>query len=558
MDILSAYTTLTTGERASRSGHPKQYQQLVGGGQRRPNSQNGLGQPDAICRRDISAPKPQERQPALTEVERQVLLLEKLDLTGLEAWAPKEAAQARSLLKEYNDLFSLEKHEIGHTKAVKHKIVLRDPEAPPFKERFRRILPPQVAEVREHLKLMLDAGAIRPSNSPWCNAVVLVRKKNGSLHFCIDFRRLNSLTKKDSHLLPRICETLNSLVGSTYYSTFDLTSGFWQVPMEEESKQYTAFTLGSMRLFECEQMPFGLCSTPATFQRLMQNCLGELNLTYCLIYLDDVIIYSKMPAEHLQRMRVVFNRLRMHGLKLKPTKCKLFKTEINYLVHHVSKAGVLPSKKTWFSIAKCLPPKMYTGIKSFVGLVGHYRWFIKDFAKITTLLYDLISGDNCGKRKESVELTLEAEEAFKVLKNACLQAPILSLPDFNKPFLLETDASGKGLGAILSQKQEDGHYHPITYASRVMNATEQRYHSNKKEFLALKWAVIEQFHEYLYPYHNNRMEFVVCTDNNPLTYIFLSASLDAAGQQWVGKLADYNFSLEYQKGRDNTVADFLN
>ena len=295
--------------------------------------------------RMVGVSKPQESPPALTEAERHALLMEKLDLEGLETWPEEEAVQACSLLKEYHDLFSLEKHEIGQTKVVTHKIVLRDPDTPPFKERFRRILPPQVDEVREHLKLMLDAGAICPSNSPWCNAVVLVRKKDGSLRFCIDFRRLNALTKKDSHPLPRICETLDSLVGSAYYSTFDLTSGFWQVPMDEESKQFTAFTLGSMGLYECERMPFGLCNAPVTFQRLMQNCLSELNLTYCLIYLDDVIIYSKMPAEHLQRMRVIFDRLRMHGLKLKPSKCKLFKTEINYLAHHVSKAGVLPSKK---------------------------------------------------------------------------------------------------------------------------------------------------------------------------------------------------------------------
>ena len=148
---------------------------------------------------------------------------------------------------------------------MKHVIKLKDPDTTPFKERFRRIPPPQVDEVREHLKLMLDTGAIQPSNSPWCNAVVLVRKKDGSLRFCIDFRRLNSLTKKDSHPLPRICETLDSLVGAAYFSTFDLTSGFWQVPMAEESKQFTAFTLGSMGLFKCDRMPFSLCNTPTTF-----------------------------------------------------------------------------------------------------------------------------------------------------------------------------------------------------------------------------------------------------------------------------------------------------
>ena len=235
--------------------------------------------------------KPHE-QSTLTEAERQELLLVKLDLTGLEAWPREQAEKARSLMKEYHDIFSLEKHDMGHTNATKHKIVLKDPDTPPFKERLSRIPPPQLEEVRAHLKMMLDAGVIRSNNSPWCNTVVLVRKKDGSLHFCINFRRLNALTVKDSHPLPCICETLESLAGVAHYSTIDMKSGFWQVPMDEESKQYTAFTLGSMGLYECESMPFGLCNTPPTFQRLMLNCLGELNLTYCLIYLDDVIIFS--------------------------------------------------------------------------------------------------------------------------------------------------------------------------------------------------------------------------------------------------------------------------
>ena len=256
----------------------------------------------------ISAERPKD-QPTLTEAERQVLLLDKLDLSGLEAWPTEQAEKACSLLQEDHDIFSLEKHDMGHTNMTKHKIVLKDPETPPFKEHFHRIPPPQLDEVREHLKLMLDAGVVQPSNSPWCNAVVLVRKKDGSLCFCITFRRLNALTVKDSHPLPHIYETLESLVGAAHYSTFDLNSGFWQVPMDEESKQYTAFTLGSMGLYECESMPFGLCNAPPTFQRLMQNCLGKLNLTYCLIYLDDMIVFSEMPKEHLQRMCVVFDRL---------------------------------------------------------------------------------------------------------------------------------------------------------------------------------------------------------------------------------------------------------
>ena len=357
--------------------------------------------------------------------------------------------------------------------------------------------------------------------------------------------------------MPRICETLESLARVAHYSTFDLNLGFWQVPMDEESKQYTAFILGSMGLYECESMPFGLCNAPPTFQRLMQNCLGELSLTYCLIYLDDVIVFSEMPEEHLQRMHVVFDCLREHSLKLKPSKCNLFKSEINYLAHHVSKKGVRPSKKNLESIAQCPPPDTYTKVKSFMGLVGHYRCFIKGFAKIAAPLYDLTSRDNKDMKSEPVDLSPEAREAFEHLKATCLQAPILAFPDFNKPFLLETDACRRGLRAVLSQKQADGRYHPIAYASHVMNETEQRYHSNRQEFLALKWAVTEQFHEYLSPYGKNRNKFVVGTDNNPLTYIFSSANLDAAGQRWVARLTSYNFSLEYQKGKDNTVAYFL-
>ena len=248
-----------------------------------------------------------KEQSTLTEMERQDLLLEKLDLSGLEAWPQEQAGQAHSLLKEYHDIFSLDKWDMGHTNVTKHKIVLKDSDTPPFKEHFRRIPPPQLDEVREHLKLMLDAGVICPSNSPWCNAVVLIRKKDGSLRFCIDFRRLNSLTVKDSYPLPCICETLESLAGAAHFTTIGMNLGFWQVPMDEESKQYTTFTLGSMGLYECESMPFGLCNALPTFQRLMINCLGELNLTYCLIYLDDVIIFSRTEKEHLEWMSVVFD-----------------------------------------------------------------------------------------------------------------------------------------------------------------------------------------------------------------------------------------------------------
>ena len=190
---------------------------------------------------------------------------------------------------------------------------------------------------------MLESGTIRPSQSAWCNTVVLVRKKDGSLQFCIDFHHLNACTKKDSYPLPRIQEALESLVGAGHFSCLDLKSGFWQIKMEEVSKQYTTFTVGNVGFFDCHHIPFGLCNVPAMFQRLMQNCLGELNLIYCLIYLDDLFMFLWTAEEHLHRLCIVFDQLREYNLKLKPSKCSLFKEEINYLAHRVSKQGVQPS-----------------------------------------------------------------------------------------------------------------------------------------------------------------------------------------------------------------------
>ena len=192
---------------------------------------------------------------------------------------------------------------------------------------------------------MLEAGAIHPSQSPWCNAIVLVHKKDGGLQFCIDFHKLNARTQKDSDPLLQIQEAIKSLVGAGYFSCLDWKAGFWQIAMDNASKQYTAFTVGKLRFFECELMPFGLCKAPAMFQRLMQNCLGELNMTYCLSYMDDVIVFLKTEEEHLHYLHIVFKHFREHHLKLKLTKSEFFKSEIIYLAHHVSKEGIWPSKE---------------------------------------------------------------------------------------------------------------------------------------------------------------------------------------------------------------------
>ena len=228
-------------------------------------------------------------------------------------------------------------------------------------------------EVQEHIQEMLDGGAIHPSQSPWCNVVVLVRKKDGGLRFCIDFRRLNSWTKKDAYPLPRMQETMESMVGARFFSTMDLKSGFWQVKMAKDSQQYTAFMVGSMGVYEFLRMLYGLCNAPATFQRLMQNCLGELNLTYALIYLDDMIVFSQTAEEHLNHLRVVFACFLEHGLKLKPSKCQFLQDEITFLGHEISAEGMKPSMANLKAIAEMAPPKTYTEIRHFTSMTGFFR-----------------------------------------------------------------------------------------------------------------------------------------------------------------------------------------
>ena len=465
----------------------------------------------------------------LSTQQRQELLLTALKKDGgldrLKEWPPELAKKAVALLLEFHHIFSLEPNEIGCTDTMKHVIELMKDE--PFKERFRRIAPPLVDEVRQHIQEMLDGSTIRPSQSPWCNAVVLMRKKDGSLRFCIDFRRLNAQTKKDAYPLPCMQETMESMVGARHFSCMDLKSGFWQVKMDEESRQYTALMVGSMGVYEFLRMPYGLCYTPATFQRLMQNCLGELNFTYALIYLDDMIVYSKTEDEHLVCLRAVLERFMENGLKLKPSKCNFFRTEINYLGHKVSTAGMEPGTEGPKGITEITPPATYTQVRKFLGATGYFHRFIKGYAKIAKPLNDLLQGENSKLKSHPVRLPLDALAAFQELKMKCLTAPVLAFADFKKPFLLETDASIEGLGAVLSQEQDDGHYHPVAYASRSLKGGELKYHSSRLEFLALKWAMTEQFREYL-----QYQPFLVRTDNNPLTYVLTMPNLDAVGHRW--------------------------
>ena len=480
-------------------------------------------------------------------------LLEKLDLSGMSKWPPDLQAKAKTLLLSYSDIFSKDEMDLGKTDLVKHHIALTN--YTPFKDKYRRIPPHLYEEVRSHLKEMLDLGAIRKSQSPWSSPIVLVRKKDGKLRFCIDLRKLNQRTVRDNYSLPKVEHMLEQLIGSEWFCTLDLKSGYWQVELTEESKPYTTFTCGPLGFYECDKMPFGAANAPATFQRLMENCLGSLNLTWCVVYLDDIIVYGKDPKDLLLRLGGVFEKLRKAGLKLKPSKCNFFKEEIEFLGHVVSKEGIATNPSKVQAIQDWPIPKTVYDIKSFTGFVGYYRKFIPNFSKIARPLNDLLDGKVNSKRankKQFIEWGSKQQEAFDTLKEALMSTPVLGYPNYEKPFILHTDASLEGLGAVLYQEDDKGIKRVISYASRSLSKSEKNYPAHKLEFLALKWAVSEKFKNYLYG-----RKFEVFTDNNPLTYILTSAKLDATTQRWIAGLASFHFSLSYKSGKSNTEVDAL-
>lgn len=249
---------------------------------------------------------------------------------------------------------------------------------------------------------MLDIGAIEPSKSPWPSAVVLVRKKDGSLCFCIDLRRLNEQMVKDAYALPRIKETLDSLNGACWFTSLDLKAGYWQVELDEASRAYTTFTVGPLGFYHYIQMSFGLMNAPATFQHLMENCLGNLHLNWCIIYLADIIIFSKTKEDHIKRLRGVFQKLAVAGLKLKPSKCDFFRTKITYLGHIVSAEGIEMDPSKVESIKSWPRPRTVMDVWSFLGFTNCYQKFVKGYVAVSKLLTVLTSGDNSKKKNAPV------------------------------------------------------------------------------------------------------------------------------------------------------------
>ncbi|PIK34057.1 hypothetical protein BSL78_29118 [Apostichopus japonicus] len=387
-----------------------------------------------------------------------------------------ETKTVLGMLSMHKGVFSTSDDDVGFCDKIKHTIPLSDDT--PIKVPHRRIPPHEWQEVREHLQKLLKQKVIQESSSPFASPVVLVRKKDGKLRLCVDYRALNNKTPKDAYPLPRIEEALDALKGAKYFCSLDLSHGYYQVPVAEEDVEKTAFPAGTGGLYEYLRMPFGLCNAPATFMRLMDHIFGDQNMQTLLIYLDDILVFGSTVEETTARLKMVIERLERHNLKLKPRRTPTF-------------------YEKWES--------------------GH-------------------------------------EEAFCSLKEKLLSSPILGYPVFTEPFILETDASFHGLGAVLSQKQGEKVV-VLAYASRELRPHEkdmENYSSMKLELLALKWAITEKFRDLLIG-----AEFVVWTDNNPLSYLQTSTKLGATETRWTAELSPFRFKVKYRSGKSNQNADSL-
>ena len=471
------------------------------------------------------------------------------------------AHRARDLLRQHADVFSRHDLDVGKTSMVRHKINLVDDT--PFKERSRPISSRDLTDAREHIRALLDAGIIRESSSPYASPIVLVRKKNGSLRLTVDYRKLNQKTIKDAYALPRIDDAFSCLSGAKWFSVMDLKSGYYQVEMEPCDREKTAFVC-PLGFYEYTCMPQGVTNAPATFQRLMERCVGSMNLQEVLAFLNDLIVFSQTLEEHETRLGQVFDRLRNFGLKLSPEKCSFFCKSVSYLGHIVSEDGIGCDPSKIEAVRDWPRPCNMRQLKSYLGYCGYYRRHIFAYGKISLPLTTLLKGytragadkrlhtDAAAVRKPfGAAWTSECETAFQALKTSLMQAPVLAIADPALPYELHTDASGTGLGAALYQKR-DGVLRPVAYASRGLSISESHYPAHKLEFLALRWAVCHKFHDFLYG-----SKFHVLTDNNPLTYVLTTARLDATGHRWLAALSAYDFDITYRAAQHNADADGL-
>lgn len=462
-----------------------------------------------------------------------------------EKMTTSESEMLRNLISEYADVFQTKNGPRGRYTKIEHSI--RTGDHVPIKCRPYRQPPHVQAEIRKQVNQMLDDGLIRESTSSWCFPVIMTPKPDNTLRFCVDFRLCNQIVERDNFPLPNIDDALDSLgTGKPkYFSTLDLASGYWQIGVEEESKNKTAF-ITQDGLYEFNVMPMGLSNAPATFQRAMQEVLRGLHWKFVLIYLDDVIVFSNSFHEHLDHLRQVFQRLREAGLKLKPSKCTFGQQQVRYLGHIVNEDGIETDPDKIKVVRDYPVPTNVKEVRRYLGFIGYYRKYVKDYCKIAEPLTKLTRKD------VSFIWSQECSEAFEILKQKLLQPPILAYPRFDgTKFILQTDASTKGLGFILAQKQ-DGEEKVICYGGRALHNSERNYTTTELEAL----AVVEGIKKYS-PYLQHSVKFLIVTDHCALKWLFGQKRTTGRLARWILKLQSYNYDVIHVRGRNNSNADAI-
>ena len=457
------------------------------------------------------------------------------------SYEEKEAFYA--LLQKYDAQFMTTKDVIGRTSLVQHKINTGD--HAPIKQQPRREPLGLQGTVKEEIKKMEEKGVIEASQSPWASPIVLVKKKDGSIRFCVDYRKLNAVTQKDAYPLPRIDDNLEALKGAQWFSTLDLASGYWQVEMSPADKEKTAFCT-KYGLYHFNVMPFGLCNAPGTFERLMETVLKGMQWERAVLYLDDIIIFSKDIQEHMERLEEIFQRLKAANLTLKPAKCHFFQQEVEFLGHIVSKEGVRTDPKKIEAIRTWTIPRRIRDVRAFLGLTGYYRRFIAGYGKLAKPLHELT------EKGIPFVWTQAREEAFQKLKTALTQAPILGYPsqDPEDRFVLDTDASNCHIGGVLSQMQE-GEERVIAYGSKVLSKAERNYCVTRRELLAVVQFTM-QFKHYLLG-----RKFTVRTDHGALSWLFQFKHPEGQLARWLELLSQFDMDIVHRPGRVHSNGDGL-
>lgn len=458
----------------------------------------------------------------------------------------EEIASLDKIISKYSDIFYVEGDPLTFSSHAKHTIPTTSDI--PINTKTYRIPQVHQQEVKMQMDKMLQQNIIRSSMSPWSSPIWVVPKKLDSSgkqkwRVVIDYRKLNDVTIGDSYPLPNITDILDKLGHSVYFTTLDLASGFHQIELDPKDIPKTAFNTPYGH-YEFLRMPFGLKNAPATFQRAMDSVLYGLQGERCFVYLDDIVVFASSLQEHEQKLTEVFERLKIHGLKVQPDKCEFLRKEVAYLGHIISENGVKPNPEKVKSVRAFPVPKSCKDIKSFLGLAGYYRRFIPNFSKITKPMTSLL------KKDVPFVWGSDQQQAFDTCKNILTTTPLLQYPDFSKEFVLTTDASLHAIGAILSQG-EIGKDLPIAYASRTLNKAESNYSTIERELLAIVWAV-KHFRPYLFG-----RKFKIVTDHKPLTWLFSIKDPGSRLVRWRLKLEEYEYEIVYKAGKINTNADAL-